>query len=263
MAINLTIVFVLTMIIHTSETLSYSIRYAGVKLNKIAVALSLTGMVVLVSRTANMIQAPLTAKFIDYARIDTSFDVLWCLRIILFAASAGTLVALFLFPTFVGVFERIIAKFEVVGSLPKLIASVTIGQIKNSRHYLKKPRFNLRHFRILGIPKRFILLNTIVTGIYTVGVLSSLYAAYLSPNLSTTASQASGIINGVATIILTIFIDPQLGLITDRAIHDEGSKHQLGKIYVMLMLSRFLGTLLAQLFIVPAAYLIAWLVQVI
>ncbi|GAA0375506.1 lipid II flippase Amj family protein [Paenibacillus motobuensis] len=263
MAINLTIVFVLTMIIHASETLSYSIRYAGVKLNKIAVALSLTGMIVLVSRTANMIQAPLTAKFIDYARVDASFDVLWCLRIILFAASAGTLVALFLFPTFVNVFERIIAKFEVVGSLPRLIASVTIGQIKNSRHYLQKPRFNFRHFRILGIPKRFMLLNTIVTGIYTVGVLSSLYAAYLSPAFSTTASQASGIINGVATIILTIFIDPQLGLITDRAIHDEGSKHQLGKIYVMLMLSRFLGTLLAQLFIVPAAYLIAWLVQVI
>ena len=195
--------------------------------------------------------------------MDASFDVLWCLRIILFAASAGTLVALFLFPTFVNVFERIIAKFEVVGSLPRLIASVTIGQIKNSRHYLQKPRFSFRHFRILGIPKRFMLLNTIVTGIYTVGVLSSLYAAYLSPAFSTTASQASGIINGVATIILTIFIDPQLGLITDRAIHDEGSKHQLGKIYVMLMLSRFLGTLLAQLFIVPAAYLIAWLVQVI
>ncbi|HEY4391790.1 MAG TPA: DUF2837 family protein, partial [Paenibacillus sp.] len=190
-------------------------------------------------------------------------DVLWCLRIILFAASVGTLIALFLFPTFVGVFERIIAKFEVAGSLPKLIASVTIGQIKNSRRYLKKPRFNLRSFRILGIPKRFILLNTIVTGIYTVGVLSSLYAAHLSPAFSTTASQASGIINGVATIILTIFIDPELGLITDRAIHDEGSKHQLGKIYVMLMLSRFLGTLLAQFFIVPAAYLITWLVKVI
>jgi len=263
MAINLTIVFVLTMIIHTSETLSYSIRFAGVKLNKIAVALSLTGIVVLVSRTANMLQAPLTAKFIDYARVNPSFDVLWCLRIILFAASVGTLIGLFLFPSFMGVFERIIAKFEVVGSLPKLIASVTIGQIKNSRRYLKKPRFDLSSFRILGIPKRFILLNTVVTGIYTVGVLSSLYAAHLSPAFSTTASQASGIINGMATIILTIFIDPQLGLITDRALHNEGSKHQLGKIYVMLMLSRFLGTLLGQLFIVPAAYLITWLVKVI
>ncbi|VTR38594.1 Protein of uncharacterised function (DUF2837) [Actinobacillus pleuropneumoniae] len=46
---SLIVVFVLTMIIHTAETLSYSARYAGVKLNKIAVALSLTGIIVLVS----------------------------------------------------------------------------------------------------------------------------------------------------------------------------------------------------------------------
>lgn len=61
-------IFILTMIIHTAETLSYSLRFAGVKINKIAVALSLTGIIVLVSRTANLIQAPLTAKFIDFAK---------------------------------------------------------------------------------------------------------------------------------------------------------------------------------------------------
>lgn len=44
MTTNLAIVCILTMIIHAAETLSYSIRYAGVKLNKIVVALSLTSM---------------------------------------------------------------------------------------------------------------------------------------------------------------------------------------------------------------------------
>lgn len=93
----------LTMIIHTAETLSYSLRYAGVKINKIAVALSLTGIMVLVSRTANLIQAPLTAKFIDFARTDPSFNVLYNLRIILIAASVGTFIAIVLFPTFVNI----------------------------------------------------------------------------------------------------------------------------------------------------------------
>ncbi|WP_436756486.1 lipid II flippase family protein, partial [Streptomyces sp. URMC 124] len=81
-------------------------------------------------------------------------------------------------------------------------------------------------------------------------MLSSLYAAHLVPALSTTASQASGLINGMATIILTIFIDPQLGLITDKATRDEEAKNQLGKVYTMLMVSRFFGTMLAQLVIV-------------
>ncbi|WP_028545304.1 lipid II flippase Amj family protein [Paenibacillus taiwanensis] len=260
---SLIVVFVLTMIIHTAETLSYSVRYAGVKLNKIAVALSLTGIIVLVSRTANLIQAPLTAKFVDYAKVHPSFDLLGHLRFILFAASIGTILAIMLFPTFVNLFGRVIAKLEIAGSIPRLVSSVTIGQLKNTKHYIKRPSIRWQSFRVLGIPKRFILLNVIVTAFYTVGVLSSLYAAHLLPEYSTTASQASGIINGVATILLTIFIDPQLGLITDKALRDEQSRQQLGKIYTLLMTSRFLGTLLAQALIVPAAYFISWVVELI
>jgi hypothetical protein len=258
---NLAIVCILTMIIHAAETLSYSIRYAGVKLNKIVVALSLTGIVVLVSRTANMLQAPMTATFIDHARKYPDFQVMDTLRIILLAGSAGTLLAMLLFPTCVNLFERVIAKLEVAGSLPKLVTSVSIPQLKNVRHYFRKPNLRLRSFRLMGVPKRFILLNIAVTAFYTVGVLASLYAAYLVPELATTASQASGIINGVATILLTIFIDPKLGLITERALHQEESRQQLGKIYILLMGARFLGTLAAQAIILPAAYLISVAVQ--
>ncbi|MFD1956973.1 lipid II flippase Amj family protein [Paenibacillus thailandensis] len=263
MLTSLIVVCALTMIIHTAETLSYAIRYAGVKLNKIAVALSLTGIIVLVSRTANLIQAPLTAKFVDYARIDASFDLLGFMRVILLASSAGTIVAIALFPTFVQLFGRIIAKLEVAGSLPRLVASVTVGQLKNTRHYIRKPFVSLRSFRYLDVPKRFIALNIVVTAFYTVGVMSSLYAAHLIPAFSTTASQASGIINGVATVLLTIFIDPQLGLIMDQALRDESSKDKLGKVYTLLMVSRFLGTLLGQFVLVPAAYFICLIVKAI
>lgn len=267
MTSNLIIVCLLTMVINTAETLSYSVRYAGVRLNKIAIALSLTGIIVLVSRTANMIQAPLTAKFVDVANKAAaqggSFPLLNYLQIIMLAASLGTLIAIGLFPTFVGLFGRIISKLEIEGSLPKVLSSVTVGQLKNTRKYIRKPRVGLVNFRYLGIPKRFIIMNIFVTGFYTVGVLSSLYAAHLLPQFSTTASQASGLINGMATIMLTVFIDPQLGIITHKATENVEFRDQLGKIYVLLMGSRFLGTLLGQLFLYPAAYLISWLVQLI
>ncbi|ASA20816.1 lipid II flippase Amj family protein [Paenibacillus donghaensis] len=263
---SLIVVCLLTMIIHTAETLSYSVRFAGVRLNKIAIALSLTGIIVLVSRTANMVQAPLTAKFVDYANTVNSnggpvFPLENYLRIILLASSLGTLLAIAVFPTFVGLFQRIIARLEIEGSLPKLLGSVTIGQLKNTRKYIRKPKIKLYSFRYLGIPKRFIVLNIFVTAFYTVGVLASLYAAHLVPAFSTTASQASGLINGMATILLTIFIDPQLGLITHKAIENIEYRDQLGKIYVLLMGSRFLGTLLAQLFLEPSAHFITMLVK--
>ena len=267
MTSNLIIVCLLTMVINTAETLSYSVRYAGVRLNKIAIALSLTGIIVLVSRTANMIQAPLTAKFVDVANKAAagggSFPLLNYLQIIMLAASLGTLIAIGLFPTFVGLFGRIISKLEIEGSLPKVLSSVTIGQLKNTRKYIRKPRVGLVNFRYLGIPKRFIIMNIFVTGFYTVGVLSSLYAAHLLPQFSTTASQASGLINGIATIMLTVFIDPQLGIITHKATENVDYRDQLGKIYVLLMGSRFLGTLLGQLVLIPAAHLISWIVQLI
>lgn len=259
----LIIVFVLTVVIHTAETLSYSVRYAGVKVNKLAVALSLTGIIVLVSRTANLVQAPITAKMIDYAKTHSEFDILSSLRLILFASSIGTIVAIGLFPTFVFLFSRIILKLQVAGSIPKLIASVTVGQLKNTKRYLSKPTLPFYSFRYLDIPKRFILLNIVVTAFYTVGVLSSLYAAHLTPSFSTAASQASGLINGFATILLTLFIDPQLGLITDKAMDNELYRDKLGKVYNLLMVSRFLGTLLAQVLIVPAAWFISLIVGLI
>lgn len=260
---SLWIVCLLTLIIHTSETLSYSVRFAGVKLNKIAIALSLTGIIVLVSRTANMVQAPLTAKFVDYAKLDNSFPLLNYLRIIMLASSLGTLIAIALFPTFVGLFSRVIAKLEIQGSIPKLLTSVTVSQLKNTRKYFRLPKLGLSGFRYLGIPKRFIIMNIFVTAFYTVGVLSSMYAAKLLPEFSTTASQASGLINGVATIMLTVFIDPQLGIITHKATESVEYRDQLGKIYVLLMFSRFLGSLLGQALLVPGAYIICSLVKLI
>lgn len=255
------VIFVLTMIIHTSETLSYSLRYAGVKINKIAVALSLTGIVVLISRTANLIQAPLTGNIVDYGIADSSFNVLGNFRVLLLSATIGTLLAILLFPTFVNIWGRVISRLELAGSLPNLISSVTIAQLKNTKYYVKKPTINLSQYRYLGISKRFIVLNILVTAIYTVGVLSSLYAAYLVPELRLTASQSSGLINGIATILLTIFIDPQIGLITDKAMNNEIYRDQLGKIYNVLMLSRLLGTLLAQALLLPASMLIATVIK--
>lgn len=260
---SLWIVCLLTLIIHTSETLSYSVRFAGVKLNKIAIALSLTGIIVLVSRTANMVQAPLTAKFVDYAKLDDSFPLLNYLRIIMLASSLGTLIAIALFPTFVGLFSRVISKLEIQGSIPKLLTNVTVSQLKNTRKYIRLPRLGLSGFRYLGIPKRFIIMNIFVTAFYTVGVLSSMYAAKLLPEFSTTASQASGLINGIATILLTVFIDPQLGIITHKATENVEYRDQLGKIYVLLMFSRFLGSLLGQALLVPGAYIICSLVKLI
>ena len=56
---------------------------------------------------------------------------------------------------------------------------------------------------------KIIYYQYLITVIYTIGILSSLYADLLVPKLKTTAVMASGLIDGVATILLIIFTAPR------------------------------------------------------
>lgn len=259
---KLVFISILTMIIHMVETLSYAFRLAGVRVGKLAVALSLTGIIVLISRTSNLLQAPLTGKMVDFAKKHTEFDLERNIRIIIGSASIGTILAILLFPSAVYLAIRIINHFEIAGSIPKMITSVTITKVKHIRHHLRSPNLGmLKSLRIMGVPKRLLALNCIVSGIYTVGVLAALNASYMNPEFGMTASQSSGIINGLATIIMTILIDPQMALLTEKAMSHNDEKKRLGKIFGLLMVSRLIGTLLAQAFLIPASILISWVVR--
>jgi hypothetical protein len=175
------------------------------------------------------------------------------------ASSVGTALAIILFPSFVLLFSRMISHLETAGSLPRMVTSVTVEQLRNARYHLRRPRWSmLRSLRYHGVPYSLFIMNACVTGIYTVGVLAALYASFLFPDMAAFTSQSSGLINGVATILLTVFIDPHLAMLTDKAQRDPKAQAGLGQVLGAFMLSRLAGTLLAQLLFLPAAYWIGW-----
>ncbi|GGF62381.1 hypothetical protein GCM10010912_04400 [Paenibacillus albidus] len=258
------LVSVFTFIIHLTETLTYSLRLAGVRIGKLAVALSLSGIILLISRTANMVQAPLTGKILHFAKHNEDYILVDQFRIIIGAATLGTFTALLLFPSAVLLSSRVISHLEVAGSIPQMIrSSVSFQKINNARYHLRFPKLSmLSRLRIGGIPKRLVVLNCLVTAIYTIGVLAALLASTLTTEYSIAASQSSGLINGLATILLTILIDPQIGLITDKVLRGEKEVSALSKVFGLLMVSRLIGTVLAQVLLEPAAYWIKWMVSV-
>lgn len=91
--------------------------------------------------------------------------------------------------------------------------------------------------------------------------MSALYAALLAPERHATAMMSSGLINGVATILLIIFIDPKISILADDVINQRGSYLNLKRASVMMMGSRLLGTILAQLLFIPGAKYVAWFTQ--
>ncbi|BBH20064.1 hypothetical protein Back11_14090 [Paenibacillus baekrokdamisoli] len=252
------IVFIslLTLIIHCAETLSYSVRMAGIRTGKLAIALSLTGMIVLISRTSNIAQGTMTGKVVDFAKNHMDFDLAGNFRIILAAASLGTLIAIGLFPTFVGLSGRMVSHLEKAGSIPKMVKDgFRVNVMRNIPYHFRMPKWEMvQRLRAGGVPKRLMLMNGLVTAIFTVGVLAALYATFLPGQYSIGASQSSGLINGLATILLTILIDPQVALLTDKALRKEAKLSSINKVFGFLMFSRFCGTLFAQIIFIPAAY---------
>ncbi|MFC4765837.1 lipid II flippase family protein [Effusibacillus consociatus] len=65
--------------------------------------------------------------------------------------------------------------------------------------------------------------------------------------------------NGLAMILLVIFVDPKIALLTEQVMEGRQERREIDKIVGLLMLSRLLGTILAQALLVPAAYWIVWI----
>jgi hypothetical protein len=94
-------------------------------------------------------------------------------------------------------------------------------------------------------------------------VFASLYAGVLDPSVRVTSSTLSSIINGGATIMMAVFIDPHMSGMTDDVVEGKVSEGQFRKAIVWLVGSRLAGTVAAQALLVPSAMLIASVARVI
>ncbi len=252
--------FIFTAVIHLIDTLAYSVRLNSVKNNNFALSTSLFNLIVLVSRTANMFQAPLIGKIIDIS-INSNYDPIFEIRKIIFATSFGTLLGIIAIPTFLQLFSKGVSKLEETGSVPSLVLqSLSLANISRiAKSTIRPTKSMISGLRFKDIPKRLLLLNTLITGIYTIGVLAAYYAAVFSPENSLAISASSGMINGIASILLTLFVDPKAAIITDEAARGKREYGDVKALVTLLIGTKLLGTLLAQLLVVPSAMFLAYL----
>ncbi|WP_139693138.1 lipid II flippase Amj family protein [Sporolactobacillus terrae] len=260
---KLMLVSFLMLVVTMIETLAYATRISGVRVKLMATAISLFSTMVIVSRFSTMIQQPLTAKLLSDAPKDGKLVFVENeYRLLLVAVSIGVLLGIALFPTFIGVFSRAIIQLSRErGSMAALIIKwVNWKGIKTAFHYIRLPHlYDLKGITFQTIPKRLFAVNVVITAIYTVGILAAFYASLLVPvEDGPTAVTSSGIINGIATILLTLFIDPKASVLADRVAKQESSYIYLKSYSLTMVSSKLIGTLVAQLLVLPAAYYVAW-----
>jgi hypothetical protein len=252
----------LTAVIHLIGALAYAARIAGVRTRRIAMSFALFNALVLVSRLSNGFLAPLIAKRVEVAIARGGGDQLLSdFRVMMLATTAGVLAGILLVPTAQRVFADMIERMQKRRSLARLaLRSVSPAGLRSLRESATIPSF--------GRPDSFrppkeigwsvLLANAAAQAILVVGVLASIYAGYLNPEYRVTASQLSALINGFATILLFLFIDPQLSILTDDVVDGQMTEASFRRSIVWISASRLAGTLLAQALFVPAAIAIAW-----
>lgn len=255
----------LTFVIHLIGTLAYSVRIAGVRTRRIAVSFALFSILVLVSRTSNSFLGPFLAKRVESNLAGTlATNLLADFRWLLISASLATVAGALLIPTFQRVFCRAVEHFQVHRSVPKLILH---GFFKGGLSFVKDAATlpaasHVGNLRSTGsVSWSITLLNVGASALWTVGVFAALYAGALDPAVRVTSSTLSSIINGGATIMMAVFIDPHLSGMTDDVVEGRLSEAEFRGAIVWLVGSRLAGTLLAQLLFVPSAMLIVFVAQ--
>ena len=255
----------LTFVIHLIGTLAYSVRIAGVRTRRIAVSFALFSILVLISRTSNSFLGPFLAKRVESNLAGTvATNLLSDFRWLLIASSLATIAGALLIPTFQRVFCRAVDHFQVHRSVPKLILH---GFFKGGLSYVKDAATlpssaNMSGLRGKGsVSLSITLLNVGAVALWTVGVFASLYAGALDPGVRVTSSTLSSIINGGATIMMAVFIDPHMSGMTDDVVEGRVSEGEFRKAIVWLVGSRLAGTLLAQALLVPSAMLIVFVAR--
>lgn len=252
----LIVVCIFTGIIHFAETTASCLRLAGIRTRSVATSLSFVNASLLVARFSNMLQAPFLGGMVDTAINRGTPQILESnFRLVILSAFIGNIVAAVMVPYFVFVLTKAIQRFEYIGSVPRLALSAFyprnfMALVKGFR----LPTFkSFKDLSLKGIPKTFLVLNSLMVGIYAIGVLASLYAGAQFPSYRVTAVQLSAIVNGIATILLTLMIDPVAAHITDQAIKGKRPEKDVRTVVFYLVIGRLVGTLIiAQLIFLPA-----------
>ena len=261
MDLTLLIVILLNFIISLVGTLAYSVRIVGVRTGKIAISFALFSAVALISRTANVFQLPLLTKYVEFngqtMNVKTIF--MGIIGIVLFA----TIIGAFLIPTFQRIFTKAVNSFSIEKSIFKLIIhSFSKSGIVYIKGCIKTPeKSSLDRIRRNKLPLRIFILNTFAVALITAGVFAPIYSITIVPDVRATCVQLSSVVNSIATILLAIFVDPYLSVLTDEVMEGKYAEIDFRGCVIGMVGSKVLGTALSVFLLIPASYAIAFVAR--
>ncbi|MEN3015544.1 MAG: DUF2837 family protein [bacterium] len=255
------VVFIITFFIYFSGSAAASIRFAGIKTKLLNTSYSLANVIFLIVRLSNLLQTPFLGSMVDIAYKENSLDLLRIkIHLIILASTLGSIIGIFFFSTSEIIFRKWVELFDrkksVLSTIAYALSFKTIIFIIKS---LTIPKFYLKKEYLRRVPRVVFFSCVIIGAFWTTGVLSAIYASVIVPEYARTATILSGIVNGVATILFTIFLDPIVANITDKVYNNQENIEYLYNVMWVNLVGTVLGTILAQIVFLPGAIVIAYI----
>lgn len=263
---QLYVALAINVVIQAIQIGAYAARLAGVRTGRVATSISLFNLFVTASRLATMVYTLMLGPLADRAgnAVRTAPPALvpvaqhtfeLQLRAIILAGTVGTIVGALLLPMFTYMFTRGVRSFERTHSLPhslaRLFSPPVIWEIL--RHIRLPSWREIRSFSPRHIPRRLLIFNVVVTGVYAIGVVAAYDASVLAPSVARTAIGISGLINGIGTVAFTFFVDPTSSIIVDEAVKGERPHEDVKSMVFYLALTAIIGWILSQFILWPSA----------
>lgn len=250
----------------------YSSRVSAVRTARVATSIAVFNFFSLIARVAGQVYGPFVGAVTDQLTkgVTTASPEQFLIaagrletfnRGLIGGATVGCVLSVLLIPTFVKIYNRIITKMIEKGELSTvLFEALHPKRWGHIFHTLTAPwKQHVSREALARIPKGFLWANVVVLGFQTVGQLAAIYAgAVISPEVARTATLLSPLINGVATITLSILVDPGCATLVDEAIEGKRDPADIETMTFWLAMGTVGGTLASQLLFIPAAKLIGF-----
>lgn len=244
----------ITCTVYIIDTWALSLRIAIYKNKQYTLTGSVFNLISLIAKFAQTFQAPLLGILIDVS-IRNNRNPEMDFRLILAFASIGVFLSILILPTFLNLFTLFVNRSANMGSVYRgLISGIDTEKIKKTTRYIQIPNFNMiNELKQIGRHKNILLLHIIITAVYATGILSSYYAAMYLPESRLSIAGFSGSINSIASLLMLIVLEPKIAIINDEALKGRRDYSELKLVVLILIFSKLIGTLIAQMLFIPAS----------
>lgn len=197
-------------------SITVAARPAAVATQRVATASTISSLVLLVTRLANLFYLPLLATFAGEAIRTGDTDTFKARLVwVVLGGTAGNAVAWLFLPRFVSLYKVLVERIYQGGT--KSLARPEV--IKEAVASLARPsELKARFGQLHGLPAGFLFWNVFATAVWIAGPLCSLFVGALHPEHKITAALLSGLVNGFAAIAFSVFVDPQAAVIVDQSV---------------------------------------------